>query len=174
MQGNISNSRQRKLRISSTTIYNNLNSVEVIYFLSVPDKVRISCIRILGRIIPTLAKRVFSRRDEIENSSHARLGEESLLVKVYNPVLVIEKILILLQTKLEGPGLVQSSRLGFIGRVHHCLHHSFICCQINWIVCHNLKQQRLRALSFITKTTKTKCFNWTTFLELLEKQDEVF
>ena len=113
------------------------------FILPVLEIVQISCLIILGRIIPTLAKRVFSRRDEIENSPHARLGEESLLVKVDNPVLVIQEILILLQTELEGPGLVQGSRLGFIGRVHHCLHHSFVCCQINWIVCHNLKQQRL-------------------------------
>ena len=52
--------------------------------------------------------------------------------------------------------LVESPGLGFVGRVHNCLHHSFICCQINWIVCHNLKHT-VRALSFITKTTQTKC-----------------
>ena len=65
--------------------------------------------------VSTLAKRVFARRDEIENSPHTRLGEESLLVKVHDPVLVIEKILILLQTELESPGLVERPGFGFIG-----------------------------------------------------------
>ena len=50
---------------------------------------------------------MFAGRDEIENSSHAGLGQESLLVKVHDPVLVIEKILVLLQTELESPGLVK-------------------------------------------------------------------
>ena len=117
---------------------------------------------VFTRILPTLSKRVFARCDEIENSPHARLSEESLLVKVHDPVLVIEKILILLQTELEGSGLVEGPGLGFIGRVHNCLHHSFICCQINWIVCHNLKHRESEHFPSLQKTSKTKCFNWTT------------
>ena len=125
---------------------------------------------VFTRILPTLSKRVFASRDEIENSPHARLSQESLLVKVHDPVLVIEKILILLQTELEGSGLVEGPGLGFIGRIHNCLHHSFICCQINWIVCHNLEHRESEHFPSLQKPQRPNVLIGQ-LLELSEKKN---
>ena len=55
-----------------------------------------------------------------------------------NPVLIIEEVLVIFQTVLKSSGLVESSSLGLVCGVHHCLHHSLVVRQVDCIVSHNL------------------------------------
>ena len=55
-----------------------------------------------------------------------------------NPVVVLQDVVVFLQTELQGPSLVQSPGLGLVCGVHNCLHHFLLFLQIDRFVCHNL------------------------------------
>ena len=58
--------------------------------------------------LPTLTKGVFAGVDEVHDASDSAVSEKGLLVKMHDPVIVPQHVLVLLQAVLEGPGLVKS------------------------------------------------------------------
>ena len=85
---------------------------------------------------------MFPGGDEVEDSAHGRLGEQRLLVQVHDPVLVVQEVLVLLQTELERARLVQRARLALVRGVHHGLHHALVKLgQVDWVVRHNLHSE---------------------------------
>ena len=76
--------------------------------------------------------------DKIKNSPDGRVCEQSFLIKMNNPVVVLQDVVVFLQAELQGPSLVQSPGLGLVCGVHHCLNHFLLFLQIDRFVRHNL------------------------------------
>ena len=68
-----------------------------------------------------LSKLPLSLRYEVQDSPDWVFSELGLHVKVNDPVVVVEKVGLVFQAVLEGPGLVQSTRLCAVGAGNHRL-----------------------------------------------------
>ena len=93
-----------------------------------------------------LADRVLALEQKVQNAAQRALGQQRLLVQVDDPVVVVQKIHVVLESVLQGARLVSGVCLGAVFARYHYLSDTGVTGQVQGLVSDDFNDELVHSL----------------------------